>query len=139
MQSALKSNLDLAVLYFFFYLGKEKILFHFLFDFYYMLWEHWLFYLFSPSRTGFIQSSSLLSYGVWLLLLLSSEFPWRDPYLFLRWQLKAWQNATVKALPVLNSERDYFTYLLGSPHRMMLSFLEIVNTSNSYIIPRLSF
>lgn len=49
MQPALKSNLDLAALYFFFCLGKKKILFHFLFDFYYMLSEHWLFYLFSQA------------------------------------------------------------------------------------------
>lgn len=123
MQSTLKSNLDLAALYFFVCLGKEKILFHFLFDFYYMLWDQWLFYLSSQSRTDFIQSSSVLSYDVWLLLLLSSELHWRDSYFFLRWQLKTWQNATAKALPVLNRDRNYFTYPLGYPHRIMLAFL----------------
>jgi len=40
MQSALKSKLDLAAVYFFFCLGKEKIVFSFLFEIYYILSGH---------------------------------------------------------------------------------------------------
>lgn len=61
---------------------EKNFFFSFLFDVYYILWDHWLFYLFSQSWTGFNQSNSLLSYDVWWLSWLSSELHWRDSYFF---------------------------------------------------------